>query len=109
VAPQLLAQTGVEDAKRNVLGLALVIVLFALAGKLFSFGSLIVQGGQSQPAISVTDLESRLKEQNVFGRVGDARTKLSCEQARLQLRADASDIHNASEIRRSGDEQWRHL
>jgi hypothetical protein len=74
-------KTGVEGATRTVLGLALVIVLLGLAGKLFSFGSLIVQGGRSQPAISVADLESRLKEQNVFGRVGDARTKLSCEQA----------------------------
>ena len=81
MAFQLLVQTGVEGAKRTVLGLALVIVLFGLAGKLFSFGSLIVQGGRSQPAIGVADLESRLKEQNVFGRVGDAQTKLACEQA----------------------------
>jgi hypothetical protein len=71
----------VEGAKRTVLGLALVIVLLGLAGKLFSFGSLIVQGGRPQPAVSVADLESRLKTQNVFGRVGDTRTKLACEQA----------------------------
>jgi hypothetical protein len=49
VAFQLLVQTGVEGAKRTALGLALVIVLFGLAG------------------------------------------------------------HDASEIRCSGDEQWRHL
>lgn len=66
---------------RTVLGLLLVCILVALAGKLVSFGSLIVQGARSQPAISVAGLESRLKEQNVFGRVGDAQTKLACEQA----------------------------
>ena len=81
VVSQLLAQTDVEGAKRTVLGLALVCILLALAGKLMSFGSLIVQGARSQPAISVAGLESRLKEQNVFGRVGDAQTKLACEQA----------------------------
>jgi len=79
VVSQLLAQTDVEGAKRTVLGLALVCILLALAGKLMSFGSLIVQGARSQPAISVAGLESRLKEQNVFGRVGDA--QLACEQA----------------------------
>jgi len=77
----LLAQTDVEGAMRTVLGLLLVCILVALAGKLVSFGSLIVQGARSQPAISVAGLESRLKEQNVFGRVGDAQTKLACEQA----------------------------
>ena|SRR6476659_5061042 len=66
---------------RTVLGLLLACILVALAGKLVSFGSLIVQGARSQPAISVAGLESRLKEQNVFGRVGDAQTKLACEQA----------------------------
>ena len=66
---------------RTVLGLLLVCILVALAGKLVNFGSLIVQGARSQPAISVAGLESRLKEQNVFGRVGDAQTKLACEQA----------------------------
>ena len=81
LAFHLLAQTDVEGAKRTVLGLSLVCILVALAGKLVSFGSLIVQGARSQPAISVAGLESRLKEQNVFGRVGDVRTKLACEQA----------------------------
>jgi hypothetical protein len=70
----------VESAKRTVLGLVLVCVLVGLAGKLVSFGSLIVHGGRPQPAVSVPDLESRLRAQNVFGRVGDARTKLACEQ-----------------------------
>lgn len=79
MAFQLLDRTGVEDAKRTVLGLALVIVLLGLAGKLFSFGSLIVQGGRPQPAISVADLESRLRADNLW-RVGDARMKLACEQ-----------------------------
>jgi hypothetical protein len=80
VAFQLLVQTGVEGAKRTVLGLALVIVLIGLAGKLFSFGSLIVQGGRPLPKISVASLESKLRAQNVFGRAGDARTNLACEQ-----------------------------
>ena len=78
---QLLAQTGVEGAKRTVFGLALVCVLVALAGKLVTFGSLIVQGGRTQPAISVATLESRLKEQNAFGRAADAQSKLKCELA----------------------------
>jgi hypothetical protein len=81
LALQLLAQAGVEGAERTVLGLALVCVLFLLAGKLIGFGNLIMQGVRPQSAVSVRVLESRLRAQNVFGLVGDARTKLACEQA----------------------------
>jgi hypothetical protein len=80
VALQLLAQTGVQGAERTVLGLAFVCVLFLLAWKLIGFGSLIVQGVRPHSAVSVPDLESRLRAQNVFGVVGNARTKLACEQ-----------------------------
>lgn len=70
-----------EGAKRTVLGLVLVCVLIGLGGKLISFGSLLVPGARPQSSISIPDLESRLRAQNVFGRVADARTKLTCEQA----------------------------
>jgi len=38
-------------------------------------------GARPHSSISVPDLESRLRAQNVFGRVGNVRTKLACEQA----------------------------
>jgi hypothetical protein len=82
VVHQLLAQKTVEDVKRIVLGLAAVWVFLGLFGNLIGFTSLIGQSFRDSQSflphyrtLSVPEIESWVREQNLFGMVRDARTK----------------------------------